>query len=510
VETPTRIRLPVDSPFVIASLLAAVKLLLHLATNQQYGFHRDELYFIVSGSRLAAGYVDQGPLVPALAALARAVGGDSLAALRFLPAVAGALTVFSTCWLAAVLGGGRFSQVAAGLAVLIAPAYLRMHTMLHIPTFESMFWALGCVVVALILRRREPRLFLLVGLIAGVGLLNKPTMLLFGAGLIVGLAITRQARSFFRSPDLWAGGGVALLVASPLLLWQVTNGWPSLGFLAQLDSTTLGRIPWWAFALGQIVYLHPLTLPLWLGGLVFLFRGAAMRTYRPLAWIWLVPFSMLLITGGKIYYLAAAYPPLLAAGGVWAEQRLTGAASRRVAVATLIMGGLALLPAGLPLLPLDRYPGFLRAFTGGESRAEELHEVINDFYDMTGWEELAATVKVVYSNLESPSSFPRPSTGIFTVNYGEASALRVFAPDLPPARSGDMTYHLWGPGEVDPELEILVGFEPEQAAALCAETTLAARFEHPHDGAPEDHVPIVVCRPRRPLREVWPSLRHGF
>jgi 4-amino-4-deoxy-L-arabinose transferase-like glycosyltransferase len=186
--------MPTRTPLGMASLLASVKLLLHLATNQSYGFHRDELYFIVSGSRLAAGYVDQGPLVPAFAALARAVGGDSLAALRFLPAVAGALTVFLTCWLAALLGGGRFSQVVTGMAVLIAPAYLRMHTMLHIPTFESLFWALGCVLVALILKGREPRLFLLVGAIAGLGLLNKPTMLLFGAGLLAGLAVNAESR----------------------------------------------------------------------------------------------------------------------------------------------------------------------------------------------------------------------------------------------------------------------------------------------------------------------------
>ena len=103
----------------------------------------------------------------------------------------GAFTVFATCWLAALLGGGRFAQLVAGTGMLIAPAYLRMHTMLHIPAFESALWALGCLLFALLLERKEPRLFLLLGVVCGVGFLNKPTMLLFAAGIIAALATTR-------------------------------------------------------------------------------------------------------------------------------------------------------------------------------------------------------------------------------------------------------------------------------------------------------------------------------
>ncbi len=495
------------SPPGAAFALGAVKLLLHLVTNQQYGFHRDELYFIVCGAQLAWGYVDQGPLVPALAALSRAIGGESLAALRFLPAIAGAFTVFATCWLARLLGGGRFSQIVAGTAVLIAPAYLRMHTMLHIPTFESTLWTLGSLLLALLLKRNEPRLFLLLGVVCGVGILNKPTMVLFGAGLIAGLAISSEARAYFRSRYLWLGGALALPIVAPFLWWQVENGWPSAGFVEELNTNTLGRIPWWAFLLGQIVYLHPLSLPLWVGGLVFLLRSAETRRYRSLAWIWIVPFLVLVATGAKIYYLAAAYPPLLAAGGVWLERSVEGATARRAVIALLLVGGALLVPAGLPIVPLEHYPAFVRTFTGGGTRAEELHEVINDYYDMKGWGELASAVRVVRDEVREETG---SGAGVFTSNYGEASALRVFASDLPPARSGHLSFHLWGAGVSDPEIEILVGFEPVAASVLCADAVLATRFQHPYDGAVEDDVPIVVCRPRRPLREVWSSLRHGF
>jgi hypothetical protein len=490
-----------------AYALGGAKLLVHLLTNQAYGFHRDELYFIVCGSRLAWGYVDQGPLVPALAALSRAIGGESLGALRFLPALAGALTVFAVSWLTTLLGGGRFAAAIASLAVLVAPAYLRMHTMLHIPTFESMHWALGCVLLAIVLKQRDARFFLILGAVIGVGFLNKPTMVLFGGGLVAGLVFNREARSYLRSPYLWAGGVLAVLIGAPFVLWQIENGWPSAGFMSNLAMTTR-QIPRWAFLLGQIVYLHPVTLPVWIGGLALLLRAQSMRLYRPLAWIWIVPFLVFLSTGAKIYYLAAAYPPLFAAGGVWLERKLTSAAARRTALTVLVLSGLLLTPAGLPIVPLERYPDFVRTLTGGRSRVEELHEVINDYYDMTGWPELAATVREVYESVERDEL--ESPVGIFTANYGEASALTVFAPELPPARSGDLSFHHWGAGHIETRAEILVGLEPREAYNLCREVTLAARFQNLHNGAPEDDVPIVVCRPRQPLSEVWSSLRHGF
>ena len=227
--------------------------------------------------------------------------------------------------------------------------------------------------------------------------------------------------------------------------------------------------------------------------------------------MWITPLLVFLYGGAKIYYLAAAYPPLLAAGGVWIEQALTRRTARVAALSVMIAGGVLLAPAGLPVIPLDRYPGFIRAFTGGRTRAEELHEVINDYYDMTGWKELTATVRQVYESVqpeETKSGIPR--VRILASNYGEASALLVFGPDLPPVRSGHLSFHAWGPGQSRGESEILVGFEPADVHELCDEAELAARFRHPHRGAPEDDVPIVVCRPRRPLNEIWPSLRQGF
>ena len=96
--------------------LSAFKLLLHFLTNGQYGYFRDELYYLACGEHLDWGYVDQAPLIAVVARAQRAVLGESLFAVRFLPAVAGAALVFVTGLLVRELGGRRFAIVLAGPA----------------------------------------------------------------------------------------------------------------------------------------------------------------------------------------------------------------------------------------------------------------------------------------------------------------------------------------------------------------------------------------------------------
>src|ERR687890_351885 len=127
--------------------LSAFKLLLHFLTNGGYGYFRDELYYLACGEHLDWGYVDQAPLIAAVARLQRAALGDSLFALRFLPAVAGAALVFVTGLLARELGGRGFAVILACVCVIVAPAFLAVHTILTMNAFEPLFWTLGAYLV---------------------------------------------------------------------------------------------------------------------------------------------------------------------------------------------------------------------------------------------------------------------------------------------------------------------------------------------------------------------------
>ena len=160
----------------VPSLIALLGVLLHVPVLSRYGFHRDELYFAACGERLALGYADHPPWVPWVARLAVDTLGESVVALRLPALAAGALAILLAGALARELGGGRFAQGLASLSVLIAPVFLRVANVLAIPSFEPVFWLGATWALVRVLRGGHARGWLLVGAIAGLGLLNKHTM----------------------------------------------------------------------------------------------------------------------------------------------------------------------------------------------------------------------------------------------------------------------------------------------------------------------------------------------
>lgn len=246
-------------------LLALVKLLMHLLTAENYGYFRDELYYIAASERLDLGYVDFPPFVALATAFVRATLGDSLLALRLLPALAGAAAVVLAGLMARELGGGRFAQGLAALAVLVAPNFLVFGTFISMEAFDQLFQVSAAYVLLLILKRDQPRLWLLFGLFAGLGLLTKVPMLFFGFAVFVALLVT-PARRHLLTPWTWLGGVVAFVFLLPYLFWQLTNGWPTLEFWANYGDKVDAASPL-EFFVEQVVTMQPLTLPLWLAGL---------------------------------------------------------------------------------------------------------------------------------------------------------------------------------------------------------------------------------------------------
>src|SRR5919107_708919 len=290
----------------ILFLLALVKLLVHLLTAVNYGYFRDELYYIAASERLALGYVDFPSFVALATALARATLGDSLLALHLLPALAGAAVVVLAGLMARELGGGRFAQGLAALAVLVAPNFLVFGTFISMDAFDQLFWVSAAYVLLLILKRNEPRLWPLFGLFAGLGLLTKLTMLSFGFAVLVALLLT-PARRQLRSPWPWIGGGVAVAFLVPYAYWNATNGWPTPEFWAEYGGKVDEASPL-EFLLEQIVTMQPPALPLWLAGLGFYLFAREGRPYRALGWAYVVLFVLFAALNTRFYFLAPAYP----------------------------------------------------------------------------------------------------------------------------------------------------------------------------------------------------------
>ncbi len=487
--------------------LALLKLLLHLCLNGRYGYMRDELYFMECGRRLALGYVDIGPLTPWLWRLTHELLGDSLLAVRLPSALAGALTVFLTGWLARYLGGGRFAQFLAAFAVIIAPVWLQTGNILALPSFEPLLWLICICLMAVLFKTGRRDLWVWVGVAVGIGFLSKPSVAFLAIGLGVGLLLTAQ-RKYLLDKWLWFGVLIALAIVLPNLIWQAQNDWPTWEFLHGMNRDLMSRIPRWLFLLGQVIYQHPLNAPIWIAGLIWFLAARDGRPYRAFGWAYLVVLALLLVAHSKIYYLAPAYPMLLAAGGVAIE----ASASRRqwrwpkvVLPAVLVLGGLVTAPLGLPILSIQRTDAYVGAMTFGAF--QKVYEITGTWHDQFGWENQVTTVADVFSRL-TPAE--KADCMILVGNFGQAGALDFFGParGLPHPTCVHQNYFFWGAGPASGQLAIVYGLSRDMVDFLFGQVEIAATIRCAECMPYENNLPVYVCRkPLLSIKDAWPVLR---
>lgn len=493
-------------PWSRASLLVVgtaclVEVVVHLALVNEYGYHGDELYFLDCGRHLAFGYVDHAPLVPWLARLSEALGGG-LFALRLPAILAGAGTLLLSALLVREWGGEWRAQMLALGALLMAPAQLRIRAMLNIPVFEVLFCTATAYLVVRAISRCERWTWLVAGGALGFALLAKHSVLLWAAALAIGVLVT-YGGSVFTSRWPWLGVTLAFALFFPNLVWQAQNGFATLEFVRTLRAQVLevqGRA---LFAAGQLLYFHPLAVPIWVTGVVSTLRERH-RAARPLAVLFVLLFAFFLIAGGKPYYLASAYPPMLAAGGVvlerWLERRPV---LRRVFVAALVSAGAVFGVVTLPVLPLQTVDGILGAVLGWVVPPIAL---THDLHGMFGWREHAATIDSVYLALPETA---RLRATVLAGSYSQAGAINLFrSPDTPHAVSGHMTYYLWGPDSIRGDVLIAYGVPLELLERHYQTCHEHDRIEVPLARPGDTDLPVYVCQePRSAMATWWPELR---
>ena len=486
---------------------------LHLVVNGRYGYFVDELYYLACSHHLSWGYVDQPPLIAVITWVERLTLGDSLHALRFLPAVADGLLVLLTGLITRELGGGRYAQILACIAVIVAPLYLGLGNLLTMNAFEPLFW-MGCALVLIKLARGgSPKLWLLFGLLAGIGLENKHSMLFFGFGVLAGMLLTPE-RHLLHSRWFWAGGLVAFLIFLPNLAWEFRHGFPTLELLRNVQRS--GRnvsVGWASFLAQQILIMQPLTAPLWVAGLWYLLRDEAGRKFRVLGWTYLIILFCFLVLKGRVYYLAPAYPMLFAAGAVvferFTEPKNHSWLKPAYLVALLVTGAL-LAPFGyFPILPIETYVRYAGAVHFEPPRIEthRMGPLPQIYADMYGWKEMAEAVAEAYDKL-SPED--RQRCAIFGQNYGQAGAIDFFGArmGLPNAISGHQSYYYWGPRSYTGECMIVMDDSPAKLSTEFDSWEKIATVYHPYS-MPYQHFDVYLCRGLHlPLAQLWPRLKN--
>ena len=468
-----------------------------MAFAPRYGYHRDELYFLEAGRHLAWGYPDQPPFVPLLARLMNGLAPGSVTVLRLPSALAAAVIVLLCAALARQFGSGRGAQLLAAGSIAVSLMLLGAGHTLSPTTFDLLAWVVILLLVVVILRGGDERLWLAVGLVAGAGLLDDDLVAFLLAGLLAGILISGP-RGVLRSRWLWAGGIVAAAMWTPYLVWQARHGWPELTVSRGIANGASGSsTPRWLLLPEQLVIVSLFLAPVWVAGLVRLFRAPQLRFARALGWAYVVLALVFLIAGGKVYYLAGIYPVLLVAGAEPTLCWLRGGRRRlrRTAlVLAVVFSALSSVAIALPVTPLHDLHKTSFEYDIGETVAwpTYVHEIA------AAWNRLPAAVRV--------------HAAILTSNYGEAGAVDHYGPalGLPAAYSGHMSFWYWGPPPPNTTSVLGVGFDPGYLNRFFATVRLVSRLNnHLQVNNDEQHTPIwLASDPRERWPQLWPKLKN--
>jgi hypothetical protein len=496
-------------------IIAGLSFGAHVLVGTNYGYFRDELYFMAMSHHPALGYVDVPPLVPWITLIPRFLTGNALWAIHVISALVCVGTILLTGLMARLLGGNGRVQGLAALGTATALVFMGTGSIYAYDVFDEFWWTLAATILIVLLRDEEPRRWLAFGLVAGLGLLTKETILFWGFALVVGLLLTPQRRLLFTRWTL-LGGLIAFALVVPFLLWNAFNGWASAQYWASYSAhhgITGSPI---AFLINQILVMNPLSLPLWVAGLWYVFSRRGAR-YRVFGWAYLILFVLFIAIQGKSYFLAPAYPPLYASGAMliggwqarwprWAPRWSTSYA------AVLALSGLLLAPAVMPVLPPAVFAQVYHASSSGgaDQQSGDAYGLPQSLADRFGWEEQAALIAQVYDSL--PPDQQRVAC-IYTENYGEAGALVQFGGryHLPPVISGHNAFYIWGPDGCTGQVLITINIAPQDAAQGYDSVTLAARTSCAACESSENNAPILILRQPKanvPFAALWVKAGH--
>lgn len=494
--------------------LSVGRLLLHLIVNVccAYGYFRDELYYLACSDHPALGYVDQPALSVLILKLYTLIAGKSLFAIRLIPALAGAATVFLIGLMTREMGGRKFAQF---LACLCSFSFitLAMNSYYSMNSIDILLWAATAFVLLKIIKTEKQTMWITLGIFLGLGLANKINVLFLGVGLFVGLVLSPQ-RKWFATKWPYLAGIIAFLLFAPYVIWNAANDWPHLEFIHNASSKKYGGLTPTRFIVEQFLLNNPTAALVWFAGIVGLLGMDILKRYRLLIFLFAGPLVIFLINGtSKAEYLSPAYCVLWASGAVVWEHLTTAVkigSTLRIGISVIILVPLLiLLPMVLPVLPVQDFIAYSKSLgiQPDSNEGKKLSELPQFYADMFGWHEKVDAVARAYQLL-TPED--KRDCVIYSDNYGRCGAIDLFgkALGLPPVIGNHNNYWTWGPGNASGRVVIVLGSNQEQLQQNfeSVEPVTVSRCVYcmPY----ENNVPVFICRNiRTPLKEIWPRIK---
>jgi hypothetical protein len=494
---------------LLVSVLAAAKFLVHILTGQTYGYFCDELYTMALSKHLALGYVDLPPLVPALHFLSRTLFGESLLAIHIFSSLAGAATLVFVCLITRELGGKLFATGVAALGFIIAPVWLILDSFFCYDSIDQLVLSIFLYFLVRFIRTENKRLWIALGVTAGIAFLTKATILFLGPGLLIALLATKHRKQLL-TPWPWIAVGIFLVIISPYVIWQYVNHWPTLAYWGRYSSKKLYNSSIPEFIVNIVLTMNPVLIPLICVGIYRIFRKFGDTRYAVFGIMFLVTLVLLFVLHARAMMLAEICIPVIAAGAVWLEEVLTGPGWKKgvriAAVSCMVAGGILVAPVTLPLLPLPLMSSYTQAFGFLFKPVKDFNDPKSnypqEFSNRIGWDDLVKTVADVYHSLPAED---QAKAGIFCDWYGPAGAIDLMGPKygLPRAVSGHVTYYKWGPGQNSWQVMIFVtaNMDPFRSwfGDVQPKAVMANDFAMPYN-----RNTIYVCRkPRLNAKVIW-------
>ncbi len=515
-------------PAAIIIYLMVLNFVIHMVTGWMYGFFRDEFYYLSMSDHLDFGYVDITPIAVYIMALTKLLFGSSVFAIHVFPAVAGSFVILFGSLIAKKMGGGRFAQILAAIAVMSASMYISFAGSFSYDVFDQLMSAVVIYLLVKILKDEGTnKTWILLGFMAGIGIMVKITMGVLLVSLVFGLLMTR-ARRFLANKWLWVAGAIALACFMPYAVWQAQRDFPFLNYLGNYVQYRSTHATAWELFIYEVLVMNPVSIVLWLGGLLLLFTKKG-RVFRPFAWAFIFYFAVAVIFAIKYYALAGVFLPLLAYGAVWFERgykrirqpeeenrendKKIWNGSRAIYAASMVIVALMVYPSNTPVLPVQDYIAYnsITGFgTSVKSEDTKLAALPQHFADRFGWEEFAVAVSDVYHSLPEQE---RKECRIFCGNYGEAGAIDYYSDKygLPGAISGHLSYYYWGYDDYNGKCLIVAGYNGDIYDYLrqhFGKVTLAKIFHADYIMPYENDTPIFICRDLKiPVDEMWKQIQ---
>ncbi len=460
-----------------------LKLALHLLANSRFGFHRDELLYIALGQHLDWGFMEVPPFIAGISWLSQTVFGDGVFAFRILPTLAGAMIVFLTGLMVLVLNGKRPAITVACLATTFSPAFLASNYLLQPVVFDQLFWTAAAFLLVIYIATHKTKYILLLGVVAGLGMMNKYTMAAFMLALLLGILVTPERKFLWNRNWLYAAG-IALMIFLPNLIWQIRHDLPVVKHLRELKETQLDYIKPQEFLIQSFVVHGTLGLVAILG-LVYILVSKRNSRFRFIGIAFLLIITLMLQLQGKVYYAFGAIPMLFAAGGMAFQYgaRLLSENFVKASMVVLAVPCLVFIPVVIPILPVRTTLQFFEvAKSGGLSfplkwEDQRIHATTQDYGDMFGWQDMADYSAQAFQLIPEHE---RANTTVIADNYGQAGALEhLVKVSLPETVCLNSSFALWAPDSIRTQHLIYVDTDVSDLVPLYRDVKVIGEVTEP-------------------------------